>query len=32
MIAAGVLAYILNHLLRPDGWAEAPKSNPQPTV
>jgi amino acid transporter len=30
LIAAGFVAYALNHMLKPSGWAEAPKSKPQP--
>jgi len=28
LIAAGVVAYFLNHALRPDGWAPAPQGKP----
>jgi amino acid transporter len=30
LIAAGFLAYALNHALKPTGWAETPKRKPQP--
>jgi len=32
LIAAGFLAYALNHALKPTGWAEPPKRKPQPAV
>jgi hypothetical protein len=27
LIAAGVVAYVLNHALKPEGWAPAPKEH-----
>jgi len=32
LIAAGFVAYAVNHLLKPAGWAEIPKEKPQPTA
>jgi amino acid transporter len=32
LIAAGFVAYALNHLLKPEGWAALPKERPQPTA
>jgi len=32
LIGAGVVAYFVNHALKPEGWAEAPKNNPQPAA
>jgi amino acid transporter len=32
LIAAGVVAYFINVALKPEGWAEAPKSDPQPAA
>ena len=32
LIAAGFVAYAVNHLLKPSGWAAIPKERPQPTV
>jgi len=32
LIAAGFVVYALNHTLKPSGWAEAPKSKPQPAA
>ena len=32
LIAAGFLAYALNHALKPDGWADAQKHKPQPAA
>src|ERR1700731_4499945 len=29
LIAAGVVAYLLNHALRPEGWAPNPQENPE---
>jgi amino acid transporter len=29
LIAAGFVAYFVNHLLKPEGWAEGPKRKPQ---
>ncbi len=31
-IAAGFVAYALNHALKPSGWAETPKPRPQPAA
>jgi hypothetical protein len=30
LIGAGVVAYFINHALKPAGWAEVPESKPQP--
>jgi amino acid transporter len=32
LIAAGFVAYFVNRMLRPEGWAAAPKGNPQPVA
>jgi amino acid transporter len=32
LIAAGFVAYAVNHLLKPAGWAAVRKENPQPTA
>ena len=32
LIAAGVVAYLINHAVRPEGWAPAPKRKPQPAA
>jgi amino acid transporter len=32
LIAAGVVAYIINHVLKPAGWSVPPKQNPQPAA
>ena len=32
LIAAGFVAYALNHALKPAGWAESPKQKPQPAA
>jgi amino acid transporter len=32
LIAAGFVAYALNHAVKPAGWAESPKHNPQPAA
>jgi amino acid transporter len=32
LIAAGFVAYAVNHLLKPAGWAVIPKEKPQPTA
>ncbi|HKV80120.1 MAG TPA: APC family permease [Candidatus Sulfotelmatobacter sp.] len=32
LIAAGFVAYALNHALKPEGWAVAPKPKPQPAA
>jgi amino acid transporter len=32
LIAAGFVAYALNHALKPSGWAAAPKRKPQPAA
>jgi amino acid transporter len=32
LIAAGFVAYAVNHLFRPEGWAEMPQEKPQPTA
>jgi len=32
LIAAGVVAYGVNHLLKPHGWAALPEDRPQPTA
>jgi hypothetical protein len=32
LIAAGVLAYVLNHALKPQGWSAAPSEKPQPAA
>jgi len=32
LIAAGFVAYGLNHLLKPEGWAEVSKQKPQPAA
>jgi hypothetical protein len=29
LIAAGVLAYLLNHALKPEGWTPAPQEKPE---
>jgi len=30
LIAAGFVAYFVNHAVKPEGWSEAPESKPQP--
>jgi amino acid transporter len=32
LIAAGVVAYFVNHVLRPEGWAVSPAKKPQPAA
>ena len=29
LIAAGVVAYLLNHALRPEGWTTSPQEKPE---
>jgi hypothetical protein len=29
LIAAGIVAYLLNHALKPEGWAPAPQEKPE---
>jgi len=32
LIAAGFMAYLVNHLLRPEGWSVPPSKKPQPAA